>query len=380
MDVDDLLRELLDRVVEILDVDTAAVLLLDASAQQLVAAAARGIEEEVTQRVSVPVGQGFAGRVAADQRPVIIDDASSADLVNPLLRQRGIRSLLGVPLVAGGSLVGVLHVGVLHAHRFTANEVELLQLAGDRVALAVDALQAQVERAAAREIQRSLLPGVLPVIPGVELSTRYSPGKDTVGGDWYDVFQLPTGEVCVAMGDVAGHGLGAAVVMGRMRACLRAYALESSDPAQVLQRLDIEMQYFEPDAMATVLYTVFDPALRTARISSAGHWPPVLASPGHTPGLVEVAPDLLIGAGHTLPRHSAEVEVPPGAVMCFYTDGLVERRDDSTDANIAKLCDSVFLGPPSAISATIMAALVGRQVMEDDIALLVLRRELSSPN
>jgi phosphoserine phosphatase RsbU/P len=375
MDVDALLSELLDRVTEILDVDTAVVLLLDPPANQLVASAARGIEEEVVQRVRIPFGQGFAGRVAADRRPVIIDDVSAADLVNPLLRQRGIQSLLGVPLVAGGDLVGVLHVGVLHTRRFTDNEVELLQLAADRAAMAVSALQAQSERAAAREIQRSLVPGALPDISGVELAARYSPGKDNVGGDWYDVFTLPTGELGIAIGDVAGHGLEAAVVMGRMRSSLRAYALESTDPAEVLRRLDISMHYFEPEAMATVLYAVFDPTRQTARISSAGHWPPVLASPGRAPSLVEMTPDVLIGAGYGIPRHSIRVEIAPGAVMCFYTDGLIERRDGSTDANIATLCESIFLGPPSAISSVIIAALVGRRAMEDDVALLVFRRE-----
>ena len=115
---------------------------------------------------------------------------------------------------------------------------------------------------------------------GAELAARYIPGHGGVGGDWYDVFTLPSGEPCVVMGDVAGSGLKAAVIMGRMRSALRAYALETSDPGEVLDRLDRKMQHFEPQAMATVLYAVIDPSLEQMRVSLAGHLPPVIAEPG----------------------------------------------------------------------------------------------------
>ena len=94
-----------------------------------------------------------------------------------------------------------------------------------------------------------------------------------MGGDWYDVFRLPSGELGLVIGDVAGSGLAAAVIMGRMRSALRAYALETPDPAEVLARLDRKMQHFEPGAMATVLYAVIDPDLNRAHIASAGHLP-----------------------------------------------------------------------------------------------------------
>ena len=165
LDVEDLLDELLDRVREILEVDTAAVLLLDPSGQQLVATAASGLEEEIRQGTRLPVGKGFAGRVAAEQRPVIIEDVAPANVLNPLLLDKGLRSLLGVPLVAPGSPLGVLHVGTLVPRRFTDGEVELLQLAADRAATAVQSLATRPERAAARELQRGLLPSALPAIP-----------------------------------------------------------------------------------------------------------------------------------------------------------------------------------------------------------------------
>ena len=111
--LDDLLTELLQRMTEILHTDTAAFLLLDESANELVARAAKGIEEEVSQGVRIPVGRGFAGRVAAERRAIFIEDVDHADILNPILRERGIRSLLGVPLLVEGDVIGVLHVGTL---------------------------------------------------------------------------------------------------------------------------------------------------------------------------------------------------------------------------------------------------------------------------
>ncbi|XVQ10476.1 PP2C family protein-serine/threonine phosphatase [Spirillospora sp. CA-255316] len=374
MDVDELLDTLLDRVREILDVDTAVVLLLDRQARHLVATAAKGIEEEVSQGAHVPVGQGFAGRVAAERRPIFIQDVPSADVFNPLLVQRGLHSLLGVPLIAGGTLVGVLHVGTLETRRFTDEEAEFLQLAAARAAISVRSLLSQAERAGALELQRSLIPSALPAIPGVELATRYRPGKAHVGGDWYDVFRLPTGRIGIVMGDVAGHGLGAAVVMGRMRSALRAYSLETDDPAEVLRRLDRKMQHFEPDATATVLYGVYDPAEGRIVVSSAGHFPPVLALPDAEARPVEMKPGVLIGLGEDFHRPTATVSLPPGALLCFYTDGLVERRDSSINSGIVHLCQALYAGPPERVSAAVMAALIGREPAADDVALLLMRR------
>jgi serine phosphatase RsbU (regulator of sigma subunit) len=379
MGVEEFLDTLLDRVRDILGVDTAAVLLLDRRARLLEAAAAKGLEEEVTQGVRVPVGQGFAGRVAAERIPVYIPDVPHANVYNPLLVQRGLHSLLGVPLIGGGRLVGVMHVGTLAPRRFTADETEFLQLAAARVALAVQSLTSRAERAGALELQRSLIPSGLPEIPGLELAARYRPGKESVGGDWYDVFDLPSGEIGIVMGDVAGHGLGAAVVMGRMRSALRSYALETTDPAEALGKLNRKMMHFEPDATATVLYAVCDPALDRVRLSSAGHPPPVLALPGRPAEAVDMKFDLLIGLDETTARHTTVVELPPGALLCFYTDGLIERRDDSVDSGIARLCGAVRAGPPEQVGAAVMAALIGRERAEDDVALLLMRRTPDGP-
>ncbi len=368
------LAELLDRVRTVFQADTAAVLLLDRASGQLIATAASGLEEEVHQGVQLPVGRGFAGRIAATRQPVIVPHVGPGDVLNPILLDKGIRSLMGVPLVAGREVIGVLHIGSLTDRRFTADDTGLLQLAADRAATAVQSVLARSDRAAAAALQRSLVPSALPVIPGAELAARHVPGHGDVGGDWYDVFTLPSGNVGVVMGDVAGSGLRAAVVMGRMRSALRAYALEYSDPADVLARLDRKMQHFEPSALATVLYAVFDPGLTRMRLSSAGHLPPVIATGEGPAALADIGPDLLIGMDTQVARHTVSIPVSPGTVVAIYTDGLVERRNRPLDDGLAALAAAVRPAPPDDVCVAVMGALIGYEVPSDDVALLVLRR------
>src|ERR671922_131678 len=128
LSLEDLLDELLTRIREILDADTAAFLMLDERANELVARAAKGLEEEVVQGVRIPVGGGFAGRIADERHVVAVDDVDHADVLNPILREKGIKSLLGAPLLARGRVLGVVHVGTLTPRHFDAEDAERLQL------------------------------------------------------------------------------------------------------------------------------------------------------------------------------------------------------------------------------------------------------------
>ena len=371
----EMLAELLERTRSILSADTAAVLLLDPPSGQLIATAAAGLEEEVRQGVRIPVGHGFAGRIAAEQKPVILDHVDHTTVLNPILWAKGIRALMGVPLIAGTRVIGVLHVGSLTPREFTPEDVELLQLAADKAAAAVQSLTGLEDRIAAIALQRSLLPSALPMRGEAQLAARYVPGEGSVGGDWYDVFSLPSGELGIVMGDVTGSGLAAAVIMGRMRSALRAYALESTDPAEVLARLDAKMQHFEPGALATVSYAVLSPGLDSMRICLAGHYPPVIAGPDRPGALAEIPPGLLIGAAPDANRRTTTISVSPGMLLCFYTDGLVERRREPIEDRLALLCQAVRAEPPETACATIMTELVGAEQPRDDIALVALRRK-----
>jgi phosphoserine phosphatase RsbU/P len=379
LDPQAMLDALVERVKEALQADTSAVLLLDRRAGQLVATAASGLEEEVLQGVRIPVGKGFAGRIAAQGRPVILDQVDHTKVINPILLEKGIRSLMGAPLLADGTVIGVLHVGTLSPRAFTGHDVDLLQLAADRAAMAVQALSAQLDRAAASALQRSLVPLALPAASGLEMAARYVPGSGKVGGDWYDVFPLPTGEVCTVIGDVAGTGLEAAVIMGRIRSSLQSYALDTPDPAQVLDRLDRKLQHFEPETMATVLCAMVSPSRGHIHICSAGHLPPIIAHPGQPAAVADVAPDLLIGVPARRRRQVSTLDFPPGAVLCLYTDGLVERRDRPIDEGIARLCAAVTAQDPETGCASVMAAMAGYSPHTDDVALLMLRRTPVEP-
>ena len=375
LDDHELLAELLDRLREILQVDTAAVLLLDLPSGQLIATVAAGLEEEVQQGVRIPVGRGFAGLIAAERKPVILDHVDHTTVLNPILWAKGIRSMMGVPMMAGGKVVGVLHVGSLTPRQFAGHDTVLLQMAADRAAAAVQSMTAQADRIASAALQHSLVPSALPAVPGAEMAARYVPGTGAVGGDWYDVFTQPSGELCVVVGDVAGSGLAAAVIMGRMRSALRAYALEYLDPGEVLARLDRKMRHFEPSALATVLYAVFDPAMDQMRVCLAGHFPPVIAVPGQPARLAGAATGLMIGVDADVQRPVTTVTIPPDALLCFYTDGLVERPGEVIDEGLTRLCRVVSADPPEAACAAVMGALIGSEPARDDVALLMLRRQ-----
>jgi phosphoserine phosphatase RsbU/P len=372
LEINELLDTLLERVRELLEVDTAAILLIDRASREMVATAAKGIEEEVRSGVRIPIGQGFAGRVAAEGKAVILEKVDHTNVRNQILLDIGIRSLLGVPLIVDGDTIGVLHVGTLGSRSFSEQDAELLQLVADRAALAINAGLLKQERTVATALQRSLLPR-LPAINGLEIAARYVPGHARlVGGDWYDAFVLPGGHIAAAIGDVVGHGLRSATVMGRIRSALRAYALESADPAAILTRLDDMVCYFEPDEMATVLYTVFDPARRCISLSSAGHPLPMMTSPGGESTIIDAHTDPPIGSGAAAPRRATEVDVPEGATVYFFTDGVVERRGEPIDVGLERLRATLIPGSPHRGCTRIMSQLLGDAPPDDDAALLAL--------
>jgi PAS domain S-box-containing protein len=156
LSISDMLDDILSRIREMLQVDTVAILLVEERGTEVVAWAAKGLEEEVELGVTIPIGEGFAGRIVADQRPIIIEDIDKAYVHNPLLRQKGIKSLLGVPLMVEGRAIGVIHVGMLRYRIFNEEDTKLLQLIADRLALAIDHARIyEVERRARAEAEEA---------------------------------------------------------------------------------------------------------------------------------------------------------------------------------------------------------------------------------
>jgi serine phosphatase RsbU (regulator of sigma subunit)/anti-sigma regulatory factor (Ser/Thr protein kinase) len=373
--LDELLTELLKRVVDILDADTAAILLLEDDDKTLVARAANGLEEEVERNVRIPVGKGFAGRVAATKQPVRIENVAKADIYNPILREKGLVSLLGVPLLVEGGVIGVLHVGTLTHRNFVDDDVDLLQSAGDRAALAIASRVTERERGLADALQSSLMPR-LPSLPAVALTGRYVPAASAqLGGDWYDAFQLPDGRLGLAIGDVVGRGFHAAAIMGQLRSGLRAYALDGMSPEGVLERLSHLLRQLEPGRTATVLYLVLDPHGGSLVASSAGHPPPLIAQRDGEPEYMKMPGSAPLGATRHATYEQSEHSLEPGCALLLYTDGLVERPGESLDTGLERMKSMVEAGDDDLdhLGDALVHTLLPEGPTEDDAALLLVR-------
>jgi anti-sigma regulatory factor (Ser/Thr protein kinase)/putative methionine-R-sulfoxide reductase with GAF domain len=374
--LEEFLDELLVRVREALDVDTVAILLYDEEADQLVARAAKGIEEEVEAGVRLPLGRGFAGRIAAERVAIFIADVNHADILNPILREKGIKSLLGVPLIVEGDLIGVIHVGSLTPRTFGPRDLAILQVAAARAAPGIERARLysalEHEHTVAMVLQRSLLPSHLVDVAGVSAAARYMPASYDVGGDWYDVFQLPRGQFGVVIGDVVGHGLKAAALMGQLRTALHAYAIEGNSPARTLQLVDRFMRTMSEPSMATAAYAVLHAETGLVQLASAGHLPPVVVGPAEA-RIIDVAPAPPLGAFPYATWTEQETVLAPGETILFYTDGLVERPGTPLTESINVLLQ-VTSGASSAEYACQRAVeeLIPTGRLRDDVALVAL--------
>lgn len=374
--LEEFLDELLVRVREALSVDTVAILLYDEEAGELVARAAKGLEEEVEAGVRIPLGRGFAGRIAEERVAVFIADVEHADIMNPILREKGIRSMLGVPLIVEGELLGVLHVGSLTPREFGATDLTVLQFAATRAGPGIERARLysalEQEHRAAIILQRSLLPKALASGPGIETAARYMPAGNEVGGDWYDVFRLPHGQFGLVIGDVVGHGLRAAALMGQLRTALHAYAMQPQPPARTLELVDRFMQAMPEPAMATAAYAILDPASGVMRLASAGHLPPLVVG-ADNPRIVGVASAPPLGAFPFAQWEEQETSLAPGETIVFYTDGLVERRGIPLMDGISSFLEAVAEAS-SAEDACLRAVeyLVPAEPLRDDVAIVAL--------
>ena len=377
MSLEDMLSELLERIRSALEVDTAAVLLLDEDRGVLVARAARGLEEEVRQGVQVPLARGFAGRVAAEARPIIIEDLDHADIVNPILRQRGIRSMLGVPVQVEGRVIGVMHIGTLVQRHFDEDDVTLLALAADRAALAIDNARISEQRAVTEIMQRTLLPDALPEIPGLRFSAKYLPAGSgiKVGGDWYDVFPLTNGRVAFVIGDVVGRGVLAASVMAEIRTALRAYMAQGHNLSEVIVMLNELLISMGRSRGATLSILALDPEAEELEAVAAGHLPPLLIEPNGAARLLEQAHGLPVGVRIGHDYRACRYPFPTGSKLLLYTDGLIERRHESIDDGFQRLivaAEAAAKGTDVSFADRVYRALIDETPLEDDVALLAV--------
>jgi len=258
------------------------------------------------------------------------------------------------------------------------HEIHERSLAQERLSL--EEGRAQREHQIAETLQRSLLPGHLPHVTGVDLAARYVPatGDVQVGGDWYDVVQLPGGRIGVAIGDVAGHGLAAASTMGQLRMALRACALHDPAPVSVLRGVHQILEQLPAPELATLAYLLLDPDTGQGWYASAGHPPPLVVGNGGTRYLGGgLAPP--VGAVPEDLYREVEVLLQPGDTVLLYTDGLVERRDTSIQQGLDRLAEAALARNAPDVETLcdrVLAAMLQDRPNTDDIALVVARLSL----
>ncbi|MEA2400046.1 MAG: hypothetical protein QOK00_449 [Thermoleophilaceae bacterium] len=232
------------------------------------------------------------------------------------------------------------------------------------------------EHTIAETLQRSLLPERLPRIEGLEIAARYLPASRgaAIGGDWYDALERPDGRVALVVGDVVGHGLRAAAMMGQLRNAFRAYGLAESSPAEVMARVNRLVMTGEDDAMATVLYLVLDRETGEVCFASAGHPPPlVLGADGAH--FLEGGRAVPIGAVDPGVFREANAVLPRDASLLLYTDGLVERRDVPLEQRLDELAEVADRaeGGLEGLCDAVLAGVLGPRRPSDDVALLAVR-------
>ncbi|MDI5964481.1 SpoIIE family protein phosphatase [Streptantibioticus silvisoli] len=258
------------------------------------------------------------------------------------------------------------------AVRGTEDE-ELFQQLAHACALSLEALRSyNDEHSLALALQRTFLPARLPVVPGLDLAFRYRPASDhaEIGGDFYEALETASGTL-LAIGDVAGHSLAAATVMGEIRHALRAYGVEGHAPHQVLDRLENLMAYSQPGITVTMCLILVEPGGRRIQVANAGHIPPLMLGPdGKAAFLHEHGPLLGLGVAHP---PSTPHETAPGTRLVLITDGLVEERSRDLDDSLADFLSAAARGPadPEALCDALLLAF--GEDRDDDIALLTAR-------
>ncbi|MER6250135.1 SpoIIE family protein phosphatase [Streptomyces sp. NPDC001584] len=333
------------------------------------------------QTFQIPMGTTYE-QVIAEGRPMNLYLADIPALITSP-RAEALRTYLAtlgsarlVPLVARGTVLGAVAVTRTREREpFDEQDRILVDELVARAALNIDnARMYTLQRQAALTLQRSLTNSALPEVPGLELTGRYLPASDhDVGGDWYDVIPLPGGRTGLVIGDVMGHGIHAAAVMGQLRTAVRTLARHDVPPAQLLRSLDAVVADLGEDEMATCVYAVHDAASGGCVIARAGHPPPAVVTPDGAIAFLDGPPGTPLGTGGQDFR-TEEVQLPPGSLLVLYTDGLIEARDRDLDQGMAQLAGALHrVEQPLEELCEGILRLMLPCAQQDDVAVLLAR-------
>jgi serine phosphatase RsbU (regulator of sigma subunit)/anti-sigma regulatory factor (Ser/Thr protein kinase) len=393
--IDDVARVVLRYAMTSFDVDHCAFAVDDGAAYRYVRRIRGEILDEADERLP-PLWK----RISIDQpspivlagqtgRPAFVADGEPLLEVATDRHERRVRALAALPLRTP-SLHGALTMGFRSPHAWLPAERALLRAAAELVAQAAErARRFEAQHGTAQLLQRSMLPEHLPELDRFRIAARYDVGVDgnAAGGDFYDAFELIDGRLAMVLGDVAGHDVRAAAVMGQVRAALRALALTDPAPPSVLAGLDrlvgsLGAESRNEEIFVTVVYGLLDPADGTITLASAGHPPPVLRRAGvrgepATAELIKVPPGAPLGLGGRW--QTGVLRLEPGDTILMFSDGVVERRghplSEGFDALVAAVAGSVS-GDPRNLCALASAAVA--EPTDDDVAVLAVEHAVAT--
>ncbi len=287
------------------------------------------------------------------------------------------RCVYAVPIVAKGEAIGALAVYFQQErNRPSAEEAELISSFAHQAGVALERARAyEVEHEAAMTLQRNLMPEGTGYSATVDVDGRYLPATRGVhvGGDWYDIVDLPDGTVAFAVGDIAGHGLQAAAAMGQVRSAWRALALSMTEPNAILTSLDRFAGGVDGAFFSTILTLLLDPSGGDLRYASAGHPPALVIEPDGSTRFLEGGRSVPLGLPFDLPRPQAHERLGSGSILVVYTDGLVERREEPLDRGLERLAEMasrVRAGSLTEISDELLELVADDR--HDDVALLTI--------
>jgi serine phosphatase RsbU (regulator of sigma subunit) len=359
-----------------------------------------GVDQLPGERPEHLVHVSFSQYVLDARGPVLVSDTRNDPRTrnNPSVEQMHIGAWAGYPVFSpDGQVLGSLSVMDDKPREWTERDRQVLDTLASSASSEVGLRMAMgdAQRAAARArrladrsahmalvLQRSML--TQPSVPDyVDVAVRYQPAAELtqVGGDWYDAFSEPDGSTVVVIGDVCGHDIEAAALMGQLRSLVRGSCYDRADsPAQVLHHVDRAIRGLGIDVIATALIARIDPkadedGARTLRWSSAGHPPALVLSPDGTTTLLDAPPELLLGVDPTVERFDHEVRLAPGDTLLLYTDGLVERPERTIVEGLGELAEvlaTLGRSPLDEVCASVLAASVDPDA-RDDVALVVVR-------
>jgi serine phosphatase RsbU (regulator of sigma subunit) len=320
----------------------------------------------------------FAPRLS-DPPPELDEMLRSESLLRRfrMLREAGVHSGLTVPIAARGVVLGTVSLFRMRQPEISEEEVALTEDVLARSAICLDNARVYSrERATALELQRSMLPQGIGQTPGVDLAYRYEPANTAaeIGGDWFDVVHQSNGCIALIVGDVTGHDIHAASLMGQIRTVTRTLATLDLSPVQVLTRLDTMVSDMGTEVGATCIYAAFNPESRHCVMARAGHPLPALVRPTGEVDFLDLPAGLPLGVGGAA-FESVRLVLEPGSVLVLYTDGLIETRDAGIDVGMDRLARALADGSAEPFGPRHASTLINRLVADpaDDIAVLMAR-------